>query len=163
VIGKLEDDVFLGNIALGARLRSYRFGKYVTQSKPGNEPAEITALSLVSPHRAAVQKIVADAEALADRHLLRTRPGERAALHLWPDAFAKRLAAFKKHGIAVEVFDEGALRKMGAGGILAVAQGSQHPPRLVVLRWNGKGRQAERAARSRWSARACVSTAAASV
>ena len=34
-VGKLEDAVFLGNIALGARLRSYRFGKYVTQTKPG--------------------------------------------------------------------------------------------------------------------------------
>ena len=58
---------------------------------------------------------------------------------MWPDAFAKRLGEFKKHGIAVEVYDERALRKMGAGGILAVAQGSQHPPRLVVLRWNGLG------------------------
>jgi leucyl aminopeptidase len=32
---------------------------------------------------------------------------------------------------------------MGAGGILAVAQGSKNPPRLVVLRWNGaKGKSA---------------------
>ena len=70
-IGKLEDAVFLGNIALGARLRSYRFAKYMTQTKPGSEPAEIAGLSLVSAERSAVQKMVADAEALADRHLLR--------------------------------------------------------------------------------------------
>jgi leucyl aminopeptidase len=138
-VGKLEDAVFLGNIALGARLRSYRFGKYVTQTKAGQEPAEITGLSLVSPQRAAVQKIVADAEALAAGiYFARDQVNEPPST-LWPDVFAKRLAELKKHGIVVEVYDEGALRKMGAGGILAVAQGSQHPPRLVVLRWNGKG------------------------
>ncbi|HJT14906.1 MAG TPA: leucyl aminopeptidase [Dongiaceae bacterium] len=140
--GKLEDAVFLGNIALGARLRSYRFGKYVTQSRPGQEPAELTGLSLVSPQQAAVQKIVADAEALAAGICFARDQVNEPPSTLWPDVFAKRLAGLKKHGIAVEVYDEGALRKMGAGGILAVAQGSQHPPRLVVLRWNGRGKSA---------------------
>jgi leucyl aminopeptidase len=46
--GKLEESVFLGNIALGAKLRAYRFAKYVTQAKPGEEPAEIASLSLVA-------------------------------------------------------------------------------------------------------------------
>jgi leucyl aminopeptidase len=137
--GKLDDAVFLANIALGARLRAYRFGKYVTQSKPGEEPAEIAALSLVTGQRAATQKIVADAEALATGICFARDQVNEPPSTLWPDTFAKRLTEFKKHGIAVEVYDEGALRKMGAGGILAVAQGSQHPPRLVVLRWNGKG------------------------
>jgi leucyl aminopeptidase len=139
-IGKLDDAVLLGNIALGARLRSYRFGKYVTQTKPGQETAEIAGLSLVSPQRAAVQKIVADAEALAAGICFARDQVNEPPSTLWPDVFAKRLAGLKKHGIAVEVYDEGALRKMGAGGILAVAQGSQHPPRLVVLRWNGLGK-----------------------
>ena len=138
-LGKLEEAVFLGNIALGARLRSYRFGKYVTQAKKGEEPAEIAALSLVTAQRAATQKIVADADALATGICFARDQVNEPPSTLWPDSFAKRLQALKKHGIAVDVFDEAALRKMGAGGILAVAQGSQHPPRLVVLRWNGKG------------------------
>jgi leucyl aminopeptidase len=137
--GKLEEAVFLGNVALGARLRSYRFDKYLTQPKQGQEPAQIAALSLATSQRAATQRMVADAEALATgicfaRDLVNEPPST-----LYPDAFAKRLLELKKHGIAVEIHDEAALRKMGAGGILAVAQGSQHPPRMVVLRWNGKG------------------------
>jgi leucyl aminopeptidase len=137
--GKLDDAVFLGNIALGAKLRAYRFGKYLTQAKPGEAPAEIVALSLVSPQRAAVQKLVADAEALAAGICFARDQVNEPPSTLWPDSFAKRLLELKKHGVAVEIYDEAALRKMGAGGILAVAQGSQHPPRLVVLRWNGKG------------------------
>jgi leucyl aminopeptidase len=111
----------------------------VTQAKPGEEPAQIARLSLVTPQRAPTQKIIADAEALATGICFARDQVNEPPSTLWPDAFAKRLVALKKHGIAVEVHDEGALRKMGAGGILAVAQGSQHPPRLVVLRWNGKG------------------------
>jgi leucyl aminopeptidase len=137
--GKVEEAVFLGNVALGARLRSYRFGKYVTQPKKGQEPAEIAALSLVAADRAATQRMVADAEALAAGICFARDQVNEPPSTLYPDAFAKRLMELKKHGVAVEVYDEGALRKMGAGGILAVAQGSQHPPRLVVLRWNGKG------------------------
>jgi len=136
---KLEEAVFLGNVALGARLRSYRFGKYVAAAKKGEEPAEIAALSLVTAQRAPTQKIVADAEALAAGICYARDQVNEPPSTLYPDAFAKRLLEFKKHGIAVDVYDEGALRKMGAGGILAVAKGSQHPPRLVVLRWNGKG------------------------
>ncbi len=136
---KLEEPVFLGNVALGARLRAYRFDKYMTQPKAGANPAELAVLSLVTAERTATQKIVADAEALATgicfaRDLVNEPPST-----LYPDSLAKRLLALKKHGIKVEIHDEAALKKMGAGGILAVAQGSQHPPRLVVLRWNGKG------------------------
>jgi leucyl aminopeptidase len=82
---------------------------------------------------------MADAEALAAGICFARDQVNEPPSTLWPDVLARRLAEFKKHGIAVEVYDEGALRKMGAGGILAVAQGSQHPPRLVVLRWKGKG------------------------
>jgi leucyl aminopeptidase len=137
--GKLEEAVFLGNVALGARLRSYRFDKYLTQPKPGQEPAEIAGLSLVAAQRAAAQKMLADAEALAAGICFARDQVNEPPSTLYPDAFAKRLLELKKRGIAVEIHDEAALRKMGAGGILAVAQGSQHPPRLVVLRWHGKG------------------------
>jgi len=138
--GKVEEAVFLGNIALGARLRSYRFGKYVTQANPA--PAEIATLSLATSERAATQTIVADAEALATGICFARDQVNEPPSTLYPDAFARRLLELKKHGIAVDVHDEAALRKMGAGGILAVAQGSQHPPRLVVLRWNGQGKTA---------------------
>ena len=94
----------------------------------------------MTAERAPTQKIVADAEALAAGICFARDQVNEPPSTLWPDALAKRLAEFKKHGIAVEVYDERALRKMGAGGILAVAQGSQHPPRLVVLRWNGLGK-----------------------
>ncbi|WP_028240046.1 leucyl aminopeptidase [Stutzerimonas azotifigens] len=49
---------------------------------------------------------------------------------------AKQLAKQFK-GLKVEVLDENRLRELGAGAFLAVAQGSEQPPRLVVLQYNG--------------------------
>src|SRR5690606_5838638 len=51
-----------------------------------------------------------------------------------PPVFADQVArAAAEAGLEVEVLDERALRRGGYGGILAVGQGSQAPPRLVRL------------------------------
>ncbi len=52
-------------------------------------------------------------------------------------AEAERVAA--DHGLDVEVLDEKALAEGGYGGILAVGQGSVHPPRLVRLSYRHPG------------------------
>jgi leucyl aminopeptidase len=38
-----------------------------------------------------------------------------------------------------EVLDEAQMRELGMGSLLAVAQGSANPPKLVVLKWNNGG------------------------
>jgi len=48
--------------------------------------------------------------------------------------YAKTLA--KETGLKCSVFEKQALSKMGMGGILAVNQGSQEPPRMIVLDYN---------------------------
>ncbi|TBU99767.1 leucyl aminopeptidase [Stutzerimonas kirkiae] len=45
--------------------------------------------------------------------------------------------------LKVEILDEKKLAKLGAGSFLAVAQGSEQPPRLIVLQYNG-GKKDER-------------------
>jgi len=137
--GKLDEAAFLANVALGARLRAYQFRKYVTQAKKDDEPGRVATLHLVSAKRAATEKALAGLQALGDgicyaRDLVNEPPST-----LYPESFAKKLLELKKLGIQVEIHDEKALAKMGAGGILAVAQGSTNPPRLVSLRWNGLG------------------------
>ena len=50
---------------------------------------------------------------------------------------ALRLEADGDGRLAVEILDENDLRARGFGGLLAVGGGSVHPPRLVVLRYEG--------------------------
>ncbi len=46
----------------------------------------------------------------------------------------------KEAGLKVQVFDEKAIAKMGMGSFLSVARGSAEPPRFIVLRYQGAGK-----------------------
>jgi leucyl aminopeptidase len=56
---------------------------------------------------------------------------------LGPVEFADRAKALKKLGVEVDVLTEREMTKLGMRALLGVAQGSDRPPRLVVMRWNG--------------------------
>jgi leucyl aminopeptidase len=56
---------------------------------------------------------------------------------LYPEEFARRTLALKKVGVAVEVLDIKAMKKLGMGALLGVGQGSRRDSRTVVMRWNG--------------------------
>src|SRR4029450_11068671 len=49
----------------------------------------------------------------------------------------RRTLALKKLGVAVEVLDVPALKKLGMGALLGVGQGSTNQSRVVIMRGNG--------------------------
>lgn len=57
---------------------------------------------------------------------------------IYPASFAEEAAQVAKEcGLEIEVWDEKRLEKERCGSLLAVAQGSSQPPRLVILRHQG--------------------------
>ena len=65
------------------------------------------------------------------------RPGNHATpSHLASEA--KKLG--KQFGFKVEVFDRKRIEKIGMGSFLAVAQGSDEPPRFIVIQYHGAAR-----------------------
>ena len=56
---------------------------------------------------------------------------------LYPEEFARRAGALKKLGVAVEVLDVPAMKKLGMNALLGVGQGSRKDSRVVIMRWNG--------------------------
>jgi leucyl aminopeptidase len=130
-----KETTALRALAEGALLGGYRFDGY--KSTP--VPARRRPPSAVSVHvpdatdkaaKAQVKRAVAVTRAVAKaRDWVNTAPNE-----LRPPDFADAVAsAAQAAGLEVEVLDEKALRKGGYGGIIAVGQGSQAPPRLVRL------------------------------
>ena len=58
-----------------------------------------------------------------------------------PAYLADRAQALgKEAGLKVQVFDEKAIAKMGMDSFLSVARGSAEPPRFIVLRYQGAGK-----------------------
>jgi leucyl aminopeptidase len=49
---------------------------------------------------------------------------------------ARQLA--KKYGLKVQVFDKDKMKELGMGGLLGVSQGSQQPPKFIVLSYKGR-------------------------
>ncbi|MFX7965256.1 leucyl aminopeptidase, partial [Acinetobacter baumannii] len=56
-----------------------------------------------------------------------------------PEALAEAALSLKAFGVEVEVLDEGAIQALGMGAFLAVAQGSENPPRFIALRYAPEG------------------------
>jgi leucyl aminopeptidase len=60
------------------------------------------------------------------------------AQELYPETFAERAAEVAgETGLAIELWDHDRLEREGCGALLAVAQGSARPPRLVILEHRG--------------------------
>ncbi len=51
--------------------------------------------------------------------------------------------ALRKLGVAVEILDVPAMKKLGMNALLGVGQGSVHESRVVIMRWNG-GKRGEK-------------------
>lgn len=123
---------FATALGVGAVLRAWHFNRHRSFRAPGPRRLE---LIVEDPKALAAPWARAEAS-LAGVQLARELVAEPAN-RLTPKEFAKRLRALKSEGIEVEELGRSALKKLGAGGILAVGGGSAVPPRIVVLRWKG--------------------------
>jgi leucyl aminopeptidase len=57
---------------------------------------------------------------------------------LTPATFAEQTLRLRDHGVTVKVLDMKALERIGAGGLLAVGRGSEHPPCMAICSWKGR-------------------------
>jgi leucyl aminopeptidase len=134
--GALKPDQ-VADLALGARLRAYSFERYKTKRKEGEEKPADTRVTFAVGNVAAAEKAFVSRAGLADGVVLARDLVNEPANVLYPEEFARRCGALKKLGIAVEVLDEAAMKKLGMNALLGVGQGSAHRSRMVVMRWNG--------------------------
>ena len=124
-------------VASGARLRAYKFDRYKTKKKDGEDAALRADISLAVGDVAAARKAFAPDPHIVDgvitaRDLVNEPPNV-----LFPVEFARRAARLRKLGVDVEILDVKAMTKLGMGALLGVAQGSTQPGRTVIMRWNG--------------------------
>ena len=124
------------HIALGARLKSYKFDKYRTTQKEDEKP-KLSALKILVKDAAKANAAYTPLAAIADGVELTRDLVTEPANVLYPEEFADRAEALKKLGLKVEVFDKKDLEKLGFGSMLSVSQGSAREARMVVLQWHG--------------------------
>jgi len=119
-------------LAEGLLLGAYRFDRHRSEK-------EEKALTLRIP--GAVEVLERARKVAEGVYLARDLVNEPPNL-LTPEALAERALELGALGVEVEVLDEEAIASLGMGAFLAVAQGSENPPRLIRLRYAPPGARA---------------------
>jgi leucyl aminopeptidase len=128
-----QDDAVRAAVAATAET-SYVY--VATKSKPeGRELQRVTiAVANKAQHQAVFHAARAGAEGIEyARELGNLPPNHATPTRLGQEA--RKLA--KAHGFQCEVLGPKEIAKAGMGSFLAVAQGSEQPPRFIVLRYQG--------------------------
>ncbi len=126
--------------AAGACLRAWRFDRWRSRAEEG--AAKLASIDLLTDTpdsvEAAWRGVSAGVRGALFARDLVAEPGNV----LTPQEFAVRLQGLARHGIAVGILGRAELERQGLGALLAVGQGSVHPPLMAVLRWKGRLRAA---------------------
>jgi len=127
---------FAANLGAGAKLRSFRFDKYMTKQKP-EQKHQLKSISILSADFAEARRAYVAQDKVADAvHLARELVSEPGNV-IFPDSLAAQCAELEKLGVEVEILDEEQMQQLGMGALLGIAQGSEKPPRLVTMTWTG--------------------------
>ncbi|RWN15877.1 MAG: leucyl aminopeptidase [Mesorhizobium sp.] len=138
---ELSGAEILARVALGMRLRRYRFD--MRNRRQGAGADRTLRVKLVGAGGPDLTAALARINAIADgveyaRTLVNLPPN-----HLHPDNFHDHLEPLREAGIDIEMLDAAQLKDLGMNALLAVGSGSARPPRVAVLRYRGKGAPAQ--------------------
>ncbi len=133
---RMKPALAASHAAFGAKLKTYRFGKYKTKEKAKDKPS-LTAIEIVVREVDAAKKhasaLLDVADAVGFSRDIITEPGN--IIH--PESLAELCKAMVKFGLKVEVLGEAQMKKLGMGSLLGVGQGSVRESKLVIMQWNG--------------------------
>jgi leucyl aminopeptidase len=113
-------------------------GQDLYKAEKDRHPLQSASLATAAAATQEVKQAAAEGAILGQainltRELVNQHPGE-----LYPESFADRAQKeAKSAGLACTIFDEVAIKGEKMGSLLGVAQGSERPPRLVVLKHAG--------------------------
>ena len=136
VVRRQEDVVAAaGAAADGLSAGEFDNGAYKNHGDPGQYPSRVVIVG-TSADAAALEAAVRRGRILGESANIARALANEPANVLTPREFATRVTAVATRvGCSVELLDEHNLRDLGMNLLMAVAQGSAEPPRLLVARY----------------------------
>src|SRR3979490_2970197 len=105
-------------IAAGARLRAYKFDRYKTKKKDGEDAPLRADVSIAVGDVAAARKAFTPSAHIVDGVIMARELVNEPPNVLYPVEFARRASQLRKLGVTVEVLDVKAMTKLGMGALL---------------------------------------------
>ncbi len=130
------DEGLVGAMTEGIALALYTFDKYKEAKEPATKIEEATIL--INSDSLRFQSVAEKANLIVEsvnfaRDIGNLPPNDCPPAHL--ASISVSLA--QDYGMKVRVIDRYELENMGMGGIVAVGKGSNNPPKLIILEYNG--------------------------
>nr|MBA2771325.1 leucyl aminopeptidase [Sphingomonas sp.] len=123
-------------VALAVSLRAWRYDRYRTKLKDKQKPT-LTQVTIVGAAADAESRWSSRWQPVLEGVKLTRELVTEPANIIYPQAFVERCRGMADLGLELEVLDGEAMRELGMGALLGVAQGSVRDARMLVLRWNG--------------------------
>lgn len=140
--GPLWEDIGLA-LGEGAALGVYKFDEYIsrdaeTDGRLGTVSCICSEPNHMEPLRIGVKLAQILSEAVYSARDLENAPGNE----IYPDSLARYAKQMgRRHGFSVLVLNESRLKHLRMGGLLGVSQGSDKPPRFIIMEYNGRNRR----------------------
>lgn len=135
VTGDLSPDL-VAHLADALRVQSYEFKKYKTTKKETPELQVHFATDGAAEAKGSFEKLSHATDGVFLASDLANEPGNV----LNPQTYAERIvAALSPLGVKVTILNQEEMKKLGMGSALAVGQGSETPPCMVVMEYNNAG------------------------
>ncbi len=125
------------HLAVGLKLKSYRFDKYKTKLKDSDKPSLETVSIAVGDSAAAESAFTTQSQVIEGVFLTRDLVNEPGNV-IEPESYAKLINdKLTPLGVKVEILGEKEMAKLGFGALLGVGQGSVKESKMVIMKWEG--------------------------
>ncbi|HUE78163.1 MAG TPA: leucyl aminopeptidase [Sphingomicrobium sp.] len=123
-------------VALSTALRAWRYDRYRTRLKDKQKPT-LAQLTIVGGGTGSGRRWEERWQPVLEGVKLTRELVTEPANIIYPESFIERVSHLADLGIEFKVLDGAAMKKLGMGALLGVAQGSVRDPRMLIMRWNG--------------------------
>jgi len=136
-INKIKNEDAIQAMTEGAVLGLYTFRRYITKKE--DNFGEIKELTIAGKAKKPVEQAIARGKIIAEAANYARDMVNEPGNYMTPTRMAENARQLaKKYGLKVEIFDKDKMKELGMGGLLGVSQGSQQPPKFIILSYNGR-------------------------
>jgi leucyl aminopeptidase len=137
-ISKIDTGMFVQSFVEGALLGLYSFRKHITKEPEYKDIARLTIIEADEPRLSAIKEGCAKGRIYAEAAIFVRDMVNEPANYMTPTDMAdagKEVA--DTYGLKINIFDRKQMQELSMGAMLGVCQGSDEPPKFIVLRYKG--------------------------
>ena len=128
------DETYTRALTEGLILGSYQFRDYITQKDSDDKTVLIESADILNGNKSGIAQGIAVSQSICLARDLGNHPGNVTT----PSYLAKRAKDIsKKSEMKCTIFDREQFTEMGMGALAGVAQGSDEPPKFILLEYFG--------------------------